>query len=63
MVGHVHHPYRHQQSQEEDVREEEQRTADPANKGSTGGACQEGHGCIMQTLALVWCRARVREAM
>ena len=23
-------------------REEEQRTADPANKGSIGGACQEG---------------------
>jgi len=41
MVQHDHHPYRHRQSQEEDVCEEEQRTAGPANKGSIGGACQE----------------------
>jgi len=36
------HVHSYQQSKVDDFLEEEQRTADPANKGSAGGAYQEG---------------------
>ena len=55
MVRNDRHLYRHWQSQEEDIREEEQRTAEPANKGSIGGACQEGS--LGLRAVIMWSRA------
>ena len=49
--------HRHWQGQEETLLKEEQRAAHPANKGSSGGTCQESRGqCIkMDMCGVIYC--------